>query len=76
MAFDGVGPVTVIVFLHQLRPYREKADPEPLPVVRELARTYGIERVVGKREGITFARIDVGLVRLRKRVGKRAKKAR
>lgn len=31
LSFYGIGPVTVNIFLRELRPYWEKADPKPLP---------------------------------------------
>ncbi len=31
LAFYGVGPVTVNIFLRELRPFWSKADPDPLP---------------------------------------------
>ncbi len=33
LAFHGFGPVTVNIFLRELRPFWAKADPDPLPVV-------------------------------------------
>jgi hypothetical protein len=66
LAFYGVGPVTVNIFLRELRPFWKKADPEPLPVVKDLAGFYGIDLGRFKRKSITFARIEAGLVRLRK----------
>ena len=35
--FFGIGPVTVNVFLRELRPVWRHADPAPLPVVQSLA---------------------------------------
>ncbi len=72
LLFYGVGPVTVNIFLRELRPYWKKADPEPLAVVRRLARDYGIDLDAFDRKTITFARIEAGLVRLRKTVRKQA----
>lgn len=70
--FYGVGPVTVNIFLRELRPYWKKADPEPLPVVQRLAGQYGIELAAFNRKTVTFSRIEAGLVRLRKCVRKKA----
>ena len=36
LRFYGVGPVTVNIFLRELRPYWKKSDPEPLPAVLKL----------------------------------------
>ncbi len=72
LLFYGVGPVTVNIFLRELRPYWTKADPEPLPVVRRLAAEYGIDLAAFNRKTITFTRIEAGLMRLRKTARRRA----
>jgi hypothetical protein len=66
MQFYGVGPVTMNIFLRELRPFLRKSNPEPLPVVKELARRYGINLDQYNRKSITFARIEARLIRLRK----------
>ncbi len=71
LRFYGVGPVTVNIFLRELRPYWTMADPEPMPQVLELARRYAIDLGALKRKSMTFTRIEAGLVRLRKE-GKKA----
>lgn len=63
--FYGVGPVTVNIFLRELRPYWAKADPPPLPVVRDLARRAGIDLAAYNRKSLAFARLEAGLIRLR-----------
>lgn len=68
LAFYAVGPVTVNIFLRELRPYWKKANPEPLPVVTTLAKEYNIDLAGFNRKSITFARLEAGLVRLRKTV--------
>lgn len=65
LAFYGVGPVTVNIFLRELRPYWAKADPRPLPVVVVLARRLGIDLHRHQRKSVTFARLEAGLIRLR-----------
>ena len=65
MAFHGVGPVTANIFLRELRPYWRFADPEPLPVVRNLARKFGIDLDALDRKTLAFARIEAGLIRQR-----------
>lgn len=65
LAFYGIGPVTVNIFLRELRPYWSKARPEPLPVVRELARKYGVELDSFDVSSKTFVRIEAGLIRMR-----------
>lgn len=66
LAFYGVGPVTVNIFLRELRPFWPKADPEPLPVVAALARQIGVEFSKPNRRSLAFARLEAGLVRLRR----------
>ncbi len=67
LAFHGIGPVTMNIFLRELRPYWRKADPEPLSIVRQLARELGIELADYPRSTITFARIEAGLMRMRQK---------
>ena len=62
-AFFGVGPVTANIFLRELRPFWRKADPEPLPAVRDAARRAGIDLEDFGRHTLTFARIEAGLIR-------------
>ncbi len=66
MEFYGVGPVTVNIFLRELRPYWRKADPAPLPFVRALAQQMGIDLDQRNRNSLDFARLEAGLVRLRR----------
>ena len=66
MQFYGVGPVTTNIFLRELRPFWKKSNPEPLPVVKELARKYGINLDQYDRKSLAFVRIEAGLFRLRK----------
>ena len=65
--FYGVGPITVNIFLRELRPFWEKSDPPVLPVVEQLARTYGIDLNAFDRKSLTFIRIEAGLIKLRKK---------
>jgi len=71
LEFLGVGPVTVNIFLRELRPYWRKADPAPLPVVKDLARRSGVDLVHVNRHTMKFARIEAGLVRARHGVRER-----
>lgn len=63
-AFPGVGPVTINIFLRELRPIWSKADPEPLPLVRVTAAELGIDLAAHPRHSIAFSRIEAGLLRL------------
>jgi hypothetical protein len=65
-AFYGVGPVTVNIFLRELRPFWAKANPEPLPVVRALARKLKLDLGRYDRKNLTFTRVEAGLIRLRR----------
>jgi len=66
MHFYGIGPVTMNIFLRELRPCLEKADPEPLPVVKMMADKLRIDLDRYERKSLLFARIEAGLIRLRK----------
>jgi hypothetical protein len=76
-AFYGVGPVTVNIFLRELRPFWAKADPAPLPAVLALARRLGVA-LGRRRKTLRFARIESGLIRRagRERRGGRAQPVR
>ena len=63
--FKGIGPVTVNIFLRELRPYWKKANPEPMSIVKKLAKKAKV-KLNKKRKTIEFARIEAGLIRLRK----------
>jgi len=64
--FYGIGPITVNIFLRELRPFWEKANPEPLPIVKKVARKYKIDLSKYDRKSLTFVRVEVGLLRLRR----------
>ena len=68
LAFYGVGPVTMNIFLRELRPYWRKADPDPLPIVRELAQKLMIDLDRYGRHSVTFVRMEAGLIRLKGKV--------
>lgn len=61
--FFGVGPVTANIFLRELRPFWEKADPDPLPIVYELASQFEFDLDAIGRKTLVFARIEAGLIR-------------
>jgi len=65
LAFYGVGPVTVNIFLRELRPFWAKADPDPLPAVERLAQRLSIDLNRYGRKSLTFARVEAGLIRRR-----------
>ncbi len=68
--FFGIGPVTVNVFLRELRPTWRHADPAPLPVVQSLAESLGFDLAAYDRKSMAFTRIEAGLFRARKQLKK------
>lgn len=66
LAFYGIGPVTVNIFLRELRPFWAKADPDPLPAVERLAERFVIDLARYRRKSVTFARVEAGLIRRRR----------
>ena len=64
--FYGIGPITTNIFLRELRPFWEKANPEPLPIVKKIAQKYEINLDRYNRKGVAFIRIEAGLIKLRK----------
>jgi len=68
MNFYGIGPVTANIFLRELRPFWKKSNPKPLPVVKKIARKNNINLNKFNRKSLTFARIESGLIRLRKEI--------
>jgi len=63
--FYGIGPITTNIFLRELRPFWEKANPEPLPIVKKIAQKYEINLDTHNRKSMAFVRIEAGLIRLR-----------
>ncbi len=70
LAFYGVGPATVNIFLRELRPFWKKDNVKPAWFVGELAGKYGIDLNSFSPKTITFVRIEAGLVRLRKELSR------
>jgi hypothetical protein len=66
LAFFGVGPVTVNIFLREHRPFWRKADPETLPGVKRLAERWCIDLARCDRKSLIFARVEAGLIRRRR----------
>jgi len=62
----GIGPVTANIFLRELRTVWEKCDPDPLPVVKEMAERFKIDLGQYDRKSEDFIRIEAGLIRLKK----------
>lgn len=70
--FHGVGPVTANIFLRELRPVWEKADPDPLPVVKAAAERFEVDLARFDRKSEDFIRIEAGLIRLKKKRGRKS----
>ena len=66
LAFYGVGPVTMNIFLRELRSFWAKADPEPLPVVEQIAKRLSVDLGRYRRKSLTFSRVEAGLIRRRR----------
>ena len=66
LAFYGVGPATMNIFLRELRPFWTKADPDPLPAVERLAKRLSINLNRYSRNSLAFARVEAGLIRRRR----------
>lgn len=75
LAFYGVGPVTLNIFLRELRPFWAKADPEPLPVVKRMAQRLSLDLAAYRRKSLTFARLEAGLIRRRHELTSRERAA-
>ncbi|RLI99856.1 MAG: hypothetical protein DRP03_02380 [Candidatus Aenigmatarchaeota archaeon] len=65
VGIKGIGKVTMNIFLRELRTVWQKADPEPLPVVKEIAHARGV-KLPKNRKTEEFIRLECKLLRLRK----------
>ncbi len=63
--FNRFGPVTVEIFLRDLRPIWPKADTPPGTELRKLARRFHVDLDAYDRQSPQFARVQSGLIRLR-----------
>ncbi|MEM1534902.1 MAG: hypothetical protein QW199_00290 [Candidatus Pacearchaeota archaeon] len=61
----GVGPITANIFLRELRHILPKANPEPLPIVKKLAKKYHV-KLPKNRQTRAFVELEAALIRLRK----------
>ena len=66
LAFYGVGPVTMNIFLRELRPFWAKANPDPLPAVERIAKRLAVNLARYRRKSLAFARVEAGLIRRRR----------
>lgn len=63
--FFGIGPVTCNIFLRELRPFWHNSNPEPMPIIIELAEVHGVDLRRYDQKSIKFTRIEAGLMRSR-----------
>ena len=68
LAFYGVGPVTVNIFLRELRPFWTKAAPDPLPAAGRIAEELGVDLARYDQKSLVFARVEAGLIRQRRKL--------
>ena len=54
------------IFLRELRPFWGKADPDPLPAVKRLAKRLSIDLARYRRKSLVFARVEAGFIRRRR----------
>ena len=66
LKFKGIGPVTVNIFLRELRPFWEKSNPELSSTTRLMAEEHHIDLGGIDRKSMVFTRVEAGLTRLRK----------
>lgn len=71
--FVGFGPITINIFLRELRMTWKNADPKPLPIVYKMAKKLGI-KLPKNRKTMSFIRIEAELIRKRKEIKREEKK--
>lgn len=62
--FWGVGPVTANIFLRELRIIWKKANPEPLPHIKQTAKRLGINLNKLNRKSKNFIQLEYALHRI------------
>jgi len=67
LAFNGVGPVTVNIFLRELTNIWPKANPEPSPLIKKTAKRYKLNLNKLRRNSKTFIKLECALHRLSKK---------
>jgi endonuclease III len=71
LRFYGVGPVTMNIFLRELRPFWAKSAPDPLPAVEKMAQQLGVDLARYDQKSLIFARVEAGLIRRRRELAAR-----
>ena len=71
----GIGPTTVSVFLRDMRPVWDKANPEPSPLVSLAMQELGISDIekLAKRKRLDPVRLETALLRMAKDYVRRGK---
>lgn len=66
--FKGIGPVTCNIFLRELRHVWKKANPEPLAIIKKIARRYKIKlpKNPKNRKNKKFVKLEAAFIRVRK----------
>ena len=64
----GIGDTTVSIFLRDMRPIWDKADPKPTPLVQMAMKKLKLKdlEVLAKSKGLDPVRLDTALLRLAK----------
>ncbi len=63
MQFKGIGPVTMNIFLRELRTIWKNADPSPLDFVKQEAAKLGIDLNKFNRKTKSFVKLEAALIR-------------
>lgn len=66
LEFKGIGPVTINIFLRELRTVWEKADPKPLDFLVKQAGNLGIDLTKFNRKTEKFIQLEAALIRFSK----------
>ena len=64
--FKGVGPITANIFLRELRDVWQKANPEPLDLIKKTAKKLGIKLSGLSRKNRYFIKLECALFRISK----------
>jgi hypothetical protein len=72
-AMRGMDPLSANIFLRELRPVWAKADPDPLPVVSEMAKKYKLDLTGMHPKDPAFTRVESALIRLKRTRSKRSR---
>ncbi|APG24674.1 MAG: hypothetical protein PHC98_05775 [Syntrophotalea acetylenica] len=74
-ALRGMEPASANIFLRELRPIWDKANPEPLAVVNEMAKKFKLNLAQMDRKSPAFAKVESALIRLKQTRSKNPRRA-